>query len=354
MAEPTRLPRPPRLSAIGTAFPGRRYLQSEIVELFRVTDPKARQFFTNGFIHARNLVLPDPAPDGAIPEETPSALYAKHQHHAVETGSLAVTRALAAAGLTTQDVDYIACVTSTGFLCPSLTAHLVRHLDLPPKVHRLDVVGMGCNAGLNTLQPVSAYCSGHPGSVGLLVCVEVCSAAYVVDEAIGTAVVNSLFGDGAACAVVTSGAEEQGGVALLDYESLMLPDHFDAMRFDFDGRKYAFSINRAIPKVLGAHVDQPVDALLARNGLTRNDIRHWNIHSGGRKVIDAMIKTLGLTRHEVRHTDAVLYDHGNLSSGSFLFSLKRLYEEGVAQPGDPCMLITMGPGSQIECCLGRF
>ncbi len=344
----------PRLSAIGTAFPGRRYLQTDIVDLFNISDPKARRFFTNGYIHSRNLVLPEPSADGSLPDEPPAALYAKHRHHALETGSLAIERALTAAGLTANDVGYIACATSTGFLCPSLTAHFVRHLNLPPSVHRIDVVGMGCNAGLNAIQPVAAFCAARLDGVGLLVCVEVCSAAYVADETVGTAVVNSLFGDGAACAVLTSAPMSHPGLRLVDFESRMLPDHFDAMRFDFDGRKYSFSISRDIPSALGAHVDQPVDALLARNGFRRSDIRHWVIHSGGRKVIDAMMQTLDLTRHDVRHTDGVLYDHGNLSSGSFLFSLQRLYEEGVATPGDPGMLITMGPGSQIECCFGLF
>lgn len=345
---------PPRLSAIGTALPGRRYLQSEIVDLFNISDPKARQFFTNGYIHSRNLVLPEPAPDGSFPDETPAALYEKHRHHALETGSLAIRRALTAAGLTVDDVGYIACATSTGFLCPSLTAHFVCHLGLKPSVHRIDVVGMGCNAGLNAMQPVAAYCAARSAGIGLLVCVEVCSAAYVVDETVGTAVVNSLFGDGAACAVLTAAPMSNRGLRLLDFESRMLPDHFDAMRFDFDGRKYSFSISRDIPRVLGAHADQPIDALLNRNGYRRGDIRHWVIHSGGRKVIDAMMRSLDLSRHDVRHTDGVLHDHGNLSSGSFLFSLQRLYEEGVAAPGDPGMLITMGPGSQIECCLGLF
>jgi predicted naringenin-chalcone synthase len=63
---------------------------------------------------------------------------------------------------------------------------------------------------------------------------------------------------------------------------------------------------------------------------------------------------LGLTAHDVRHTTSVLRDLGNVSSGSFLFSLERLLAEGPPAPGDLGVLMTMGPGSQIETALVRW
>ena len=57
---------------------------------------------------------------------------------------------------------------------------------------------MGCNAGLNALNAVSGWAAANPGKLAVMVCVEVCSAAYVFDGTMRTSVVNSLFGDGAA------------------------------------------------------------------------------------------------------------------------------------------------------------
>ena len=106
--------------------------------------------------------------------------------------------------------------------------------------------------------------------------------------------------------------------------------------------------------MVGAHAERVVDRLLAGTGLRRSDIRHWLVHSGGKKVIDAVRVNLGLTRHDVRHTTSVLRDHGNLSSGSFLFSYERLRDEKAAVPGDLGVLMTMGPGSTIETALVRW
>ena len=106
--------------------------------------------------------------------------------------------------------------------------------------------------------------------------------------------------------------------------------------------------------MVGAHAETVVDRLLAGTGLRRSDIAHWLVHSGGKKVIDAVVVNLGLSRHDVRHTVGVLRDHGNVSSGSFLFSYERLVAEGVTSPGDYGVLMTMGPGSTIETALVQW
>ena len=44
----------------------------------------------------------------------------------------------------------------------------------------------------------------------------------------------------------------------------------------------------------------------------------------------------------------------NTTSGSFLFSLQRLLEEGAVRKGDHAVMMTMGPGTTIETALVRF
>lgn len=128
------------------------------------------------------------------------------------------------------------------------------------------------------------------------------------------------------------------------------------MRYDWDDAqgKFSFFLAPDIPYVVGAHTELVVGRLLSGTGLRRSDIRHWLVHSGGKKVIDAVRVNLGLTRHDVRHTTSVLRDYGNLSSGSFLFSYQRLVGEDVTRPGDHGVLMTMGPGSTIETALVQW
>jgi predicted naringenin-chalcone synthase len=345
-----------RLVSVGTAVPPTSYTQQELLDRYNITDRKINALFKSSHIQQRNLILPPPNEDGTAPEETNVDLLAKHKRAAVEYGRQAICEALTRVSLHPTDVDCLVCVTSTGFLCPGLSALYIRDLGFRPNVSRVDVLGMGCNAGLNSLQPVVNYCTANPGKVGLMVCTEICSAVYVFDDSVRTAVVNSLFGDGIAAVVVKADPEltSADGPEVLGFESEIIIDAIDAMRFDLEGSKFSFFLDVGIPYTIGENVEKPVDRLLSRFGLHRTDISQWVVHSGGRKVINAIKYNLGLTNHDVRHTQSVLRDHGNLSSGSFLFSYRRLLEEGAACPGDLGVMITMGPGSTIETCLVRF
>jgi polyketide synthase Type III len=339
-----------RITAVSTAVPPDSYTQEELLDEFRIADPKIRSLFLNSAIARRNLVLPPRGPDGARMPETQGQLLGKNLASGMAIGRSAIEACLARAGATGSDVGYLCCVSSTGFMTPGFSALLIRELGLPRTCSRLDVVGMGCNAGLNALSPVVNWAQAHPDELALMVCIEVCSAAYVFDGTMRTAVVNSLFGDGAAAITVTAGPDGPDGPAVLGLSSLIIPEAAGAMRFDWDDQqaKFSFFLDPDIPYVVGAHAQLALSRLLAGTGLHRSDISHWIAHSGGKKVIDAVRVNLGLSRHDARHTTEVLRDHGNLSSGSFLFSYERLLDEKIAVPGDYGVMMTMGPGSTIE------
>ncbi len=347
----------PRILSLGTANPDTWYRQSDVIERYQVEDPRVRSLFRSGHIRGRHLILP-PADEHGRPEETQGELLAKHLRGARDFGARAVRRCLKAEGLEPTDVDYMACITTTGFLAPGLSAHIVQELGMREDCARLDVVGMGCNAGLNGLGPVAHWAMAHPGRNAVLACIEVCSAAYVFDNTLRTAVVNSLFGDGAAAALVRSDDTDDRRFApqVLGFESHVITPAIGAMRYDWDddANKFSFFLDRDIPYFIGLNVEKPVNRLLDRFGLKRRHITHWVIHSGGKKVIDAIKYNVGLTSWDVRHTVSVLRDFGNLSSGSFLFSLTRLLEEGLVERGDYGVMITMGPGTSIETALVRW
>jgi len=350
-----------RIAGVGTAVSGNAYSQQELLDILRITDSKVRSVFLNSGIRRRYLSLPPEGDEGARLQETQGDLLGKHKELAVDMGARALEACLRDVGASLPDIACLCCVTSTGFLTPGLSALLIRRLGLAPECSRLDVVGMGCNGGLNALGVTAAWAAMHPGRLAVMLCAEACSAAYVVDSTMRTAVVNSLFGDGSAAVALIAGqgsgsAPAPTGPQVLSFGSYIITDALDAMRYEWDREqgKFSFFLDPDIPYVVGAHAELVVDRLLSGSGLSRSDIRHWLVHSGGKKVIDAIRVNLGLTRHDVRHTTGVLRDYGNLSSGSFLFSYERLAGEGVITPGDYGVLMTMGPGSTIETALVQW
>jgi polyketide synthase Type III len=349
----------PRIAGVGTAVTGESYSQQEVLEIFHITDPKVRSVFLNNAIERRYLSLPPQDDDGNRVTEAQGALLDKHKALAIDMGARAIDACVKNAGASQSELGYLCCVTSTGFLTPGLSALLIREMGIAPHCSRVDVVGMGCNAGLNALGVTAAWSATHPGRLAVLLCAEACSAAYVFDSTMRTAVVNSLFGDGAAAVALVCGspvddtppAEE--GPRILSFAGHIITDALAAMHYDWDDTygKFSFFLDPDIPYLIGAHAELVIDRLLAGTGLRRSDISHWLVHSGGKKVIDAIRVNLGLTRHDVRHTTGVLRDYGNVSSCSFLFSYERLLREGVTRPGDYGVMMTMGPGSTIETVL---
>jgi alkylresorcinol/alkylpyrone synthase/polyketide synthase Type III len=352
------------IAAVSSAFPAQSYSQEEIGAHLGLENRVVQRLLRSPHIQRRHLYLPELDPQtGRGRTESPVELHTKFRDGALELGSQAIGTALDAASLSPTDVDYLLCVTSTGFMVPGLSSLLSRELGFKRNLVRADVVGMGCNAGLNGMNPLVQWVQNHPGGVALLVCCEINSAIYVVDETPRTGIVNSLFGDGAAAVVLTGYDGNGTGPApspqtprVVDFESFCIPDQWEAMRFDWNAAagKWSFYVDRDIPYVLGLNIREPVESLLKRNGLDVSGVQHWIVHTGGGLVIDSVRRGLDLDEHAVRHTRSVLRDYGNISSGSFLVSLQRLLAEGSVSAGDRGVMVTMGPGAQIETALLDF
>ena len=346
-----------QLLGVGTAHPERYYRQEELLDAFEMSDRKIRSIFLNGGIGGRYLEL-DSSHVGkdSVPENQKNLLD-KHKTTGLRIGRDAIDKCLDSVGRSRDEIEFLCCVTSTGILIPGFSALLITEMGLKSSCQRLDVVGMGCNAGLNGLAAVASWSNSNPGSMAILVCIEVCSAMYIYDEQIGNAVVNSLFGDGAAaCAVENTAEREHNNPNIVKFSSHIITDELYAMRseWDSDHGKFRFCLDPAIPYVIGANANVAIDRLLAKEDISVNDIDHWVVHSGGRKVIDGVRMNLGLSKHDLRHTISVLHDFGNLSSSSFMFSYQRLLNESKAKPSDIGMMMTMGPGSTIELALLRW
>lgn len=346
---------------VGTATPPNAYTQSDVLELLNIDDRRTRLMFMNSAIEKRYLSLPKKPVNDPATTESQGDLLRKHREQAVQIGSKALLECLENIGAKLSDVSCLCCVTSTGFLTPGLSALLCHHLELDQHCNRLDIVGMGCNAGLNGLNSAARWVESNPGELAIVLCIEMCSAAYVIDGSIKTAVVNSLFGDGASAVALSTDrkadfvnkSDMELLPAIIDFSSCIITDALDAMKYDWDDGqgKFSFFLDRDVPYVIGANVEKAVTRLLKKNNVRKSQISHWIVHSGGKKVIDSIKVNLGLTANDLRHTTSVLRDYGNVSSGSFLFSYERLVKENKVNKGDYGMMITMGPGATIETAL---
>jgi predicted naringenin-chalcone synthase len=92
-----------------------------------------------------------------------------------------------------------------------------------------------------------------------------------------------------------------------------------------------------VPRQIARHVRGHVCDLLgqASSGQTSMDeIELWAIHPGGRSILDAAQAALELTDQKLATSRGVLHDHGNMSSSTVPFILRRMLDMGAGQRGE--------------------
>jgi len=343
----------PRILSLATAVPDGRWTQDETLEVLaqhfpRYRDRRVQRIVRASGIETRHFAL---GADDFDPNADAGWLHRHFERNALELGARAARRALDGAGMDPQDVDSIIATTCTGYLCPGLTARLGAELGLRDDVQRADLVGMGCAGAMPSLQRAHDFSRAYPGRKALVVCVEISSACFFVDDTLETVVGNTICADGAAAAIVGTG-HAGAGPALERFSTLLEPAFLESVGLEFVDGRQRIVLSKDLRQAAGPLVKRAVDRLLADAGLTPDDVDHWIVHSGGKRVLDGIDSSLGLADGELRHSRAVLQHFGNMSSPTLLFVMDRAQRE--AQTGELGLMIALGPGLAAETGIVRW
>ncbi|MGZ5037142.1 MAG: type III polyketide synthase [Usitatibacter sp.] len=328
------------ITALGTAVPPRSFTQKDCWEALHRAKrpeltPRTRAVLEGILNHDHGIERRSLALDTLDEsfELDPDTLHRRFSIHAPALASQAASRALASAGLRAQDIDAVIVSTCTGYLCPGLTSYVAESLGLRGDAFHLDLVGQGCGAALPNLRAGEALLASHRAGHVLSICVEVCSAAFYLDNDLGVLVSACLFGDGAAAAVLSPAP--RAGAPRIEWKatgSLHNPAERDALRFEQRNGMLRNILTLPVPKLAGTHARRVLDEVLAREGVARESIDGWILHAGGRRVLAELQRSIGLDADAIRHSSTVLRDLGNLSSPFVLFVLEEALRAG-AKPG---------------------
>lgn len=319
------------ITGLGTATPPLRCTQLEcwaalsVSEHFLKLSPRSKAILEkvlqgdNG-ISARFLAFEDA---GDALTLTPDALHARFVKFAPAVATQAAERALQDAGLQPRDIDAVIISTCTGYLCPGLTSYVSERLGLRPDAIALDLVGQGCGAALPNMRTGEALIASGRCRHVLSICVEICSAAFYLENDPGVLISACLFGDGAGAAVLSK--EPAAGKRKVRWKAagttLRAADR-ESLRFKQKGGMLCNILELSVPKLAAAAADELLKEMLEQNGVAREKITGWVMHSGGREILLAMQNKLGLTPHDLRWSAKVLNDHGNVSSACVYFVLQ--------------------------------
>jgi alkylresorcinol/alkylpyrone synthase len=338
----------PKIVAVATATPPHRFSQGELLALAGYDDPRRRGFFEKSGIDSRALYI-DPV--AFRPDESVDAMQERFRRGALEIGEAAARLALARAGWTPADVDFVGTTTCTGRLTPSLDAHLIARLGCRPDVQRVHVGDTGCAAAVVSLQQAWNHLRAFPRHRALIVAVELCSTAYYLDDRLESAVAHAIFADGAGAIALSC---EGDGPTVVGHRTLFRSEHLPVMGFEYPGGRPRVVLSKEVRRIGAAMMEEMADILLADQGLKRRDVRYWVLHSAGRRVLDRAAELLELTPAQTEASRAVLRRHGNMSSATIVFVLEETLRTATPTPGEWGALIGLGPGFAAEGALLRW
>lgn len=350
---------PPRSGAVpvltgqGHAFPPARG-QKEMWEGFfqaRTPDnPVAEMLFLHCGIEQRHGVI-DPVQEDVSSWGTGRRM----EVYGVEARTLgrdAVTRALADAGLSAQDVGMFAVVSCTGYLTPGLDILIAEDLGMATSVQRLMVGHMGCYAAVPGLAAVSDYVRAH-GRPAVMLCVELPSLHVQPAETahdIEQLVAHALFADAATAVVVEPDAAT--GLELLDTAAATAPGSAPLMTWAVTDHGFRMGLSPKVPDVLELHVADAVEALIKPHQLEVADVDRWAVHPGGPRIVDVVEERLRLGAGRLDVSREVLLQNGNCSSGTVMLVLDQVRRAGVV-PGESLVAMSFGPGLTLCSALLR-
>jgi alkylresorcinol/alkylpyrone synthase len=176
----------------------------------------------------------------------------------------------------------------------------------------------------------------------LSICVEVCSAAFYLDNDPGVLISACLFGDGAGAAVLSNSASAKRSVRWKASGSVLNSSQRDQLRFEHQNGMLRNILSPQVPQLAAEHAEKVLSEVLGREGLERRHVTGWILHPGGREVLNAIRTRLGLSDKEVRWSAANLSDFGNLSSPSVYFVLQAALAESA--PGGLWWMSSFGAG----------
>ena len=323
---------------LGITAPPQRYTQREgwdavqkSASFARLT-PRSRAILRkvlcgNNGIATRHLAL---KPISEVFNLTPDALHARFTKHAPALAVEAAQRALKDANCKANEIDAVLISTCTGYLCPGLTSYVSEQLGLRPDVFTLDLVGQGCGAALPNLRTAQAILAAGRAKKILSVCVEVCSAAFYLDDDPGVLISACLFGDGAGAAVLANKPQPKHRRVEWKFgSSCLLPDKRDTLRFSHKNGMLRNILLPQVPQIAGDEAARLLKRSLADAGVKRDRVAGWILHTGGRDVLRALRDKLALSEFDMRHSTAVLREFGNLSSPTVYFVLDRALHDAV-------------------------
>jgi predicted naringenin-chalcone synthase len=356
--------------SIGTAVPAYEHRQTDILPFMqriygveKDAGRKLRALYQQCGITTRYSVIPDyscpprqwqfyPPTENLEPFPSLERRMRWYKEHAVTLSLKAIHHCLAEK-CAVSEITHLITVSCTGMSAPGLDLELVEALGLPPTVFRTSINFMGCYAAVHALKLAHALVAGDAAARVLVVCTELCTLHFQQDPTIDNMLSSLLFSDGSAAALVVADGQADKGLRLKHFYSEIVPEGKKEMTWSLSSTGFQMTLTSYVTDLIRADFSALVGHALEKSGIEKQEISHWCIHPGGKKILDAIYKSLSFTNGNLDPSYAILDQYGNMSSPTILFVLQQILENLTHSQPNCIFGAAFGPGLTMETFIAQ-
>ncbi|CAA6660808.1 unnamed protein product [Spirodela intermedia] len=269
---------------------------------------------------------------------------------------------------------------------PSLSAMIINHYKLRGNILSYNLGGMGCSAGLISIDLAKDLLQVHPNSYALVVSMENITLNWYFGNNRSMLVSNCLFRMGGAAIMLSNRRSDRRRSKYQLVHTVRTHKGGDDKCFgcvtqEEDGEgKIGVSLSKDLMAVAGDALKTNITTLgplvlpmseqllffatLVGKKLFKMKIKpyipdfklafeHFCIHAGGRAVLDEIEKNLHLSDWHLEPSRMTLYRFGNTSSSSLWYELAYTEGKGRIKKGDRAWQIAFGSGFKCNSAVWR-
>jgi 3-ketoacyl-CoA synthase len=292
------------------------------------------------------------------------------------------------------DIDIL--IVNCSLFCPtpSLASMVINHFKMRSNIRSFNLGGMGCSAGVISIDLAKDLLQVHKNSRALVISTENITQNWYRGNEKGMLLQNALFRCGGAAIVLSNrfddswrskyrlvhtvrvhkGSSDSAYESVYQEEDSSKPSH-KGVRLSKDLMDVVGEALKTNMSVLGPLVLPWIEQIKFFLNLMhrkfakamhskvppayvpdfRKAFQHFCIHAGGRAIIDGLEQNLKLTEKQVEPSRATLYRYGNTSSSSVWYELDYSERMGYIKRGHNIWQVALGSGfkcnSAVWCAL---
>lgn len=351
--------------SIGTAVPPFRHKQRDVIEfmsvIYGLDDIEKRKLgflYNHSGIEYRHSVIDDyslpvsqwdfiPVNDKICFPSLEQRM-AVFEREAFNLSLIAIEQCLE--GITSADaITHLITVSCTGMSAPGLDLEIAESLNLPSTIFRTSVNFMGCYAAIHALKLAKLICDSEPNANVLIADTELCTLHFQQEYTADNAASSLLFADGSAAVLVSNKLRSPNAISLDGFFSQVSYRGKKDMSWQLSSKGFLMTLSGYVPQLVQEDINALVDSSLDYHGISKEDISHWCIHPGGKKILDAIERKLELQPDDLCFSRTILKNFGNMSSATILFVLKEMMDSIKANAN--IFGVAFGPGLTMETFL---